>query len=82
MKNTAVMTLRFNRNNTAVDIEVPLDISANELVTALNQAFGLGIDTTSILECCLKTEHPIAFLRGSKRLQDYGLHNGTIINIM
>ena len=48
---------------------------------ALNQAFQLGIDTNNILNCYLKTESPTALIRGNKLLRDYGLRNGTIINI-
>lgn len=64
----------------SVDLEVPLDISANELVTALNTAYNLEIDTTNIKNCYLKAEKPIALLRGNKTLGEFGIRNGSIIN--
>lgn len=72
----------FNRpdKKIQVDLEIPLDITANELVSALNEAFKLGIDTSNILNCYLKAENPIALLRGNKTLRQYGIRNGTVIN--
>lgn len=62
------------------DLEIPLDISANDLVLALNSAFELQIDIYDVKKCYLKAENPIALLRGNKSLRAYGLRNGTIIN--
>lgn len=72
----------FNRpdKKIQVDLEIPLDITANELVSALNEAYKLGIDTSNILNCYLKAENPIALLRGNKTLRQYGIRNGTVIN--
>lgn len=65
--------------NESHDINVPLDISATDLVTGLNQAYSLGIDTTDIKKCVLKSERPIALLKGSRTLQDFGIRNGSIV---
>ena len=54
-----------------VDLEIPLFITANELVVALNSAYHLGIDVNDIKNCYLKAENPIALLRGNKLLSDY-----------
>ena len=64
----------------SADLEVPLSISANELVTALNTAYGLGIDTSDIKNCYLKAERPIALLKGNKTLEEFGIRNGSVIN--
>ena len=61
------------------DLEVPLSITANELVIALNNAYSLGIDTTSIKNRYLKSENPIALLKGNKTLEEFGVRNGTVI---
>lgn len=63
-----------------VDLEIPLDISANDLVIALNSAYDLGIDTSDVKNCYLKAENPIALLKGNKLLSDYGIRNATVIN--
>ncbi len=78
--NTIVIIFNNNSNNTSTDLEVPLDISANDLVIALNKAYDLGIDITNQKYCFLKAENPLVLLRGSKKLSDYGLHDGSIIN--
>lgn len=81
MQDRAIMIVKIFSRKEVYDIDVPLDISANDLVIALNQAFRLGIDTDNILNCYLKTERPTALIRGNKLLKDYGLRNGSIINI-
>lgn len=76
----AIIIFNIVGKNTSVDLEVPLEISANELVTALNTAYDLGIDTTDIKNCYLKAEKPIALLRGNKTLREFGIRSGSIIN--
>ena len=78
--NTAIVILEIHKRNMSVDLEVPLDISANELVIALNTAYELGIDTTDIKNCYLKAENPIALLKGNKTLAEFGIRNGSVIN--
>lgn len=74
------MSLCIHSRGIKVDILVPLDISANELIIGLNEGFGLGMDTTDMSKCFLRTESPIALVKGNKLLKEFGLRNGTIIN--
>lgn len=78
-KETAVVVFCATKKKISVDLEIPLFISANDLVIALNEAFGLKIDTSNIKNCYLKAERPIAFLRGNKSLKEFGVRNGTTI---
>lgn len=80
MEENVTIVLNILNRNMSVDIEVPLFISANELVIALNSAYDLGIDISDVKKCYLKAENPIAFLKGNKTLQEYGIRNGTVIN--
>lgn len=77
---TAIIVLKIPKQGVIADLEIPLDISANELVLALNMAYGLGIDTSNIKDCYLKAENPIALLKGNKTLSEFGLRNGSVIN--
>ncbi len=79
-KETAIIILNITKRNFTVDLEVPLDISANDLVNALNFAYDLGIDTSDIKNSYLKAENPIALLKGNKTLAEFGLRNGSVIN--
>lgn len=79
-KETAIIILNITKRNFTVDLEVPLDISANDLVNALNTAYELGIDISDIKNCYLKAENPIALLKGNKTLAEFGLRNGSVIN--
>ena len=78
-KEKAIVIFKNKKSNTSVDLEIPLAISANELVEALNTAYGLGIDTSDIKNCYLKAENPIALLKGNKTLAEYGMRNGSVI---
>lgn len=79
-RETAIIIFNIIKRNFTVDLEVPLDISANDLVNALNTAYELGIDTTDVKNCYLKAENPIALLKGNKTLSEFGLRNGSVIN--
>ncbi|MBE6817537.1 MAG: hypothetical protein E7517_00055 [Ruminococcaceae bacterium] len=80
MENSVIIIFRIIKRQFEVDLEVPLDISANELVNALNTAYDLGIDVSDVKNCYLKAESPIALLKGNKLLSEYGVRNGTIIS--
>lgn len=69
------------KNNQDIDVEVPLNISANDLIRGLNEAFDLKIDTMDVKQCFLKAERPFALLRGNRLLSDFGVRPGTIINV-
>ncbi len=78
-KETVTAVFNMTKRNTVKDIEIPLYITANELVVALNEAYDLKIDTSNVKNCYLKTEKPIALLRGNKTLAEFGVRNGTVI---
>lgn len=75
----AVIIFNILNRKQSFDLEIPLSISANDLVLALNSAYELGIDTSNIKNCYLKAERPIALLKGNKSLENFGIRNGTII---
>lgn len=79
-RNQAIVIFKVEgKNSFETDLEVPLDISANDLFVGVNTAYNLGIDTTDIKGCYLKAENPIALLRGNKTLREYGIRNGSRI---
>lgn len=79
MEEKAIVIFKIQERNEQFDLEIPLNISANDLVIALNSAYDLGIDVSNIKNCYLKAENPIALLRGNKNLSEYGIRNGSII---
>ena len=78
-RENAIIIFQNEKIKKSVDLEVPLDISANDLVIALNQAYNLGIDTNDVKNCFLKAERPIALLKGNKTLAEFGIRNGSVI---
>lgn len=80
MEGKIIIEFNMIKRGISVDLEVPTDITARELLVGLNEAYDLKIDTANVKECFLKTENPIALIRGNKLLCDYGLRYGSIIN--
>lgn len=78
-KETAIVIFKMIKKNLSLDLEIPLNISANELVEALNTAYDLGVDVSDIKNCYLKSENPIALLKGNKTLSEFGLRDGSVI---
>lgn len=77
----AIVEIRIHARGITEDIEIPLNISANELLAALNNIYDLKLDLDNMSNCYIKTENPIALMKGSRSLEKYGVRNGTIINI-
>ena len=67
------------KRNESVDLEIPTGITARELVLGLNEAFGLGIDTSYVKKCYMQSENPIALIKGNKLISDIGLRDGSSI---
>ena len=76
----ALVVFQHRKKKICVDLEIPLYITANDLVFALNLAYDLDIDVSNIKNCYLKAERPIVFLKGDKTLAEFGIRNGSIIS--
>ena len=77
MKETAIILFKNLRDGRQEDLEVPLNITAYELFGALNQAYQLSSAAQPSGDVYLKSENPIALLKGNKTLAEYGIHKGT-----
>lgn len=79
MKDRITVFFENKDERTTTELEIPSNITANDLVFALNSAYGLKMDTDNIFQCYLVAENPIAFLRGNKMIADFGIRNGSKI---
>lgn len=79
MDNKAIVIFTNRQTGETSDLELPLDITANDLIIALNAAYSLGIDVSDTRQCFLKSENPIALIKGNRLLSEYGIINGTEI---
>ena len=79
MHNRAAVIFKCPTKNIMVDIDVPLDITVVEMLSALNSAYELNIDLDDASVCYLKSENPIALLRGNRLLSEYGIRDGSAI---
>jgi uncharacterized ubiquitin-like protein YukD len=80
VSNNAIVTLNLIKIGQSCDLEIPLDISASELCSALFQKY-LPEHYGDMQQYYLKTERPIALLRGERTLREYGIRDGSLINI-
>ena len=80
MKNTIIVLFNDKRSGEQYDLEVPVDITANELIYGLNMGLHLGINLDNVSECYLCTREPIALLRGNTAFEEFGMRDGTIID--
>ena len=78
-KDYVIVSFEMVKRKTTVDIEVPLDISADELVKALNKAYSLEIDTGNPRNCYMQAEKPITLLKGNRTLREFGIRNGSLL---
>lgn len=81
-KDTVTVIFQIHNRNQAIDVEIPLSITANELVVGLNNAYDLGIENGNAKDCYLTAENPIALLKGNRLLYEFGLRNGTVIHFV
>ena len=80
MTDSVVVIFKNVEKNINVDLEVPLYITARELVIGLNEAYELDIDINDIKKCFLKVDIPVMLLRGNMLLRDAGIRNGSVIS--
>lgn len=66
-----------DRGGPARELDVPADLSAQDLVRALNEAYRLGMDPANPREFFLRAEEPIALIRGKHTLKELGLHDAS-----
>lgn len=81
MKENVRIIVNVPEKGVREELELPVNITANELITALNQIYSLSMDAENIFQYYLKADNPKALLRGNKTLQEYGIRNGTEICI-
>ena len=79
MDDKIIMIFKRDAGDAGIDIEVPADITAGELIYGLNEGFHLGINMENPAEVFLRAENPIALVRGERTLSDIGLRNGTTL---
>ena len=76
----AIVTVRLMHVNQSYDLEVPLDISAGELCQALFEMY-MPDKREGVAQHYLRAERPIALLRGERTLREFGVRDGTQINM-
>lgn len=79
MSDNIIVEFERTKTNEKFDVEIPKDITANELVMALNSGLNLGINTNDVSMCYLMSSNPLALLRGDMTIEEYGLYNGSRI---
>lgn len=79
MGDVAVIIFENRVSGESCDLEVPLNITANDLIKGIAQAFCLEKLNNGNAESYLKAENPIALIRGNKTLFEIGIHHATTV---
>ncbi len=79
MGENIIVIFKRKSDGSEVDLEIPSNLSANELIYGLNESFGLGINMDKPSECYLRADEPKALIRGERTLEELGLRDGNII---
>lgn len=80
MKNTATIIFQIPSLKLIKELEVPLSMTGNEFCRALITTYMNVSDEKKLYNCYLKCENPIALIRGMKTLEDFGIHDGSIVS--
>jgi hypothetical protein len=79
MEDRIIVVFKINRADKGIDIEIPLGITAEELIYGLNEGLHLGIDVDDPVRSYMRCENPIALIRGEVTVEELGLHSGSVI---
>ena len=71
--------IMFQYNGKTADVEIPTDITADELIHGLNRGFNLGIDVDAYERIHMRSDNPIALIKGDISIEDLGLRNGSSV---
>lgn len=78
----AIITLKIQNTNEEYELEIPINITVKELCNALNVGLRLEERNIDISNYYIKTFNPLSFIKGRDVLKDYGIRNGTIIELV
>lgn len=81
MEKRVVIRLNLAQRHEWHDVDIPLDLNASELLEGLNAAYKLGLSADAVADCYVKAENPVVLMHGKKTLGQYGIMDGSIINI-
>jgi len=72
MSDTIVVRLKRKNSDKEKDIAIDNSITGQELINAINSAYGLAIEGITM-------DNPPGYIHGSKTLVEYGIHNASIL---
>ena len=81
MEDRAVVVVRREKDRSEKDLDIPLDITLHEVISALYSIYGIEMDEGRMGMKHLSAENPIVLLKGNMMLKEYGLHDGSILYI-
>lgn len=72
MSDTIVIRLKSKKGSFEKDIAVDINITGEELIQGLNEAYGFHLENLVMF-------NPPGCIQGSRPLGEYGIHNASII---
>ena len=79
MNDRVIVIFKRRATDSGIDIEIPTDITAAELIYGLNQGLHLGMNIDDPIHAYMRSENPIALIRGDVTIEELGIRNGSVI---
>lgn len=79
MDDKVIVIFKKRSSDQGIDIEIPKDITAAELIYGLNQGLHLGLNIDDPIHAYMRSENPIALVRGDVTIEELGIRNGSVI---
>ena len=79
MSEKIVAILEIGHEGKYADIEIPLDITANQLIEILNSVYFLEKEKEAGGISGFYCQRPAVFLKGDRKLSEFGLRNGVLL---
>ena len=79
MDDKAIVIFKRRESDPGIDIEIPMVITAAELIYGLNQGLHLGMNIDDPVHAYMRSENPIALIRGDVTIEELGIRNGSVI---
>lgn len=79
MSEKIIAILELDHKGTYVDIEIPLDITANQLVEIVKDVYFLKRDEEADDISGFYCQRPSVFLKGNRKLSEFGLRSGVLL---
>lgn len=79
MGDRAVIIINIPEIGLREDLEIPTDITVNDLIIAIGKIYGRKVENEHIFDYYLRMDNPKALMSGERKLSEYEVRDGSEI---